>query len=259
MLLGAIGARSKHLRFFSQAIPDSSCRITHVCAMDAPELAYAQSDFVFCKTPQEVIEHSDAVFLLLREGYQHAFLAEQAMRFGKPVFVDKPFTCDFLQARRLCAVSAESGVPCTGGSTICFTPLVQELAAALPRCREYTLSYQADPFSPFGGWYFYGSHLTDLCTMLFGGDFHRVHAKCTNASVSAHVYYSDFTVTLRSSPQAQPPVLLADRPYILDDQNCYAAGMAHFLSVTKRETPGCTERLTDSVRLMDAILAALHA
>lgn len=129
----------------------------------------------------------------------------------------------------------------------------------MPRCGEYTLRYQADPFSPFGGWYFYGSHLTDLCVFLFGEAFRRVEARCENARVSARVEYDGFAVTLRSTPQAQPPVLTADRDYILDDRGCYRAGMEHFLAVCKKETPGCAERLVSSVQLMDAILRSLRA
>lgn len=261
MILGAIGARSRHLRFFQTAL-DRLCpgqRIGPVCAFDAPELAAELTEFALCPTPEEVIARSDAVLVLPREGYWHAHAAALALRQGKPVFVDKPFACDPAQAAALAALSRETGVPCTGGSTICFTPAVQALCAALPRCAHYTIRYQADPFSPFGGWYFYGSHLTDLCTCLFGGDFTSVQARCENAVVTAEVAYPGFTVTLRSAPAVQPPVLTADRAYVLDDHGCYESGMAHFLSVIKKETPGCAERLCASVRLMDAIVTALRA
>ncbi len=260
MVFGAIGARSRHLRFFRDALLQLSEDLTigPVCAFDAPELIPELAGFRLCSTPEEAIAQADAVLLLPREGYLHAPAAEFALRSGKPVFVDKPFTCDPAQAAALAALSCETGTPCTGGSTICFTPEVQTLCAALPVCEHYTLSYQADPFSPFGGWFFYGSHLTDLCTCLFGGGFLSVQARCEDAAVTASVRYSDFTVTLRTTPQPQPPLLIADRVYPLDDRGCYLAGMCHFLSVIKNETSGCAERLCDSVRLMDAILAALR-
>lgn len=262
MHLGAIGVRSKHLRFFSSALarlcPGGEARITHVCGFDAPELLPELPEFHRCATPEELVGQVDAVLVLLREGYLHAAPAELAMAQGKPVFVDKPFTCDVGQALALAQRSAETGVPCTGGSTICFTPLVQELAQHLPPCREYVLSYQADPFSPFGGWYFYGSHLTDLCVTLFGGGFTGVHAECHGGRVTAQVAYPSFTVTLRSDPEVQPPVLLAGRTYVLDDRGCYLAGMAHFLAAAKKETPGCAGRLVSSVKLMQAILDDLR-
>lgn len=260
MILGAIGARSKHLRFFQQALDllPPGQRIGPVCAFDAPEQLPALTDFEVCVSAEEVITHSDAVLLLLREGYLHAALAELALKQGKAVFVDKPFACNVAQARAMADLSHKTGTPCTGGSTICFTPQVHELCAALPRCPEYTLTYQADPFSPFGGWFFYGSHLTDLCTCLFGGGFHAVQARCENSVVTADVLYPDFTVHLRSTPGVQPPILLADRTYLLDDQGCYPAGMKHFLSVIKKETPGCAERLVSSVKLMEAIIAGLR-
>lgn len=259
MILGAVGVRSKHLRFFQKALSDGGIAITHVCPSDAPDLALTLGDFQLWDRAGDVIARSDALLLLQREGYAHAHPAALALRAGKPVFVDKPFTCDAAQAQALLELSREMGTPLTGGSTICFTPEARRLAEAMPRCPEYTLRYQADPFSPFGGWYFYGSHLTDLCVFFFGGDFRRVDATMDSGCVTARVEYGGFAVTLRSTPQPQPPVLTADRDYILDDQGCYRAGMAHFLSACKKETPGCAERLCSSVKLMDAILRSLRA
>ena len=50
MILGAIGARSKHLRFFQQALDllPPGQRIGPVCAFDAPEQLPALTDFEVC-------------------------------------------------------------------------------------------------------------------------------------------------------------------------------------------------------------------
>lgn len=259
MILGAIGVRSKHLRFFQEALSAEGTSITHVCPADAPELAGSLQDMTLWPDPADVVARSDALLLLQREGYSHAHPATLALRTGKPVFVDKPFTCDAGQACALLQLARKTGTPLTGGSTLCFTPEAQQLKEALPHCREYTLRYQADPFYPYGGWYFYGSHLTDLCVFLFGGGFQQVEAQWENACVTARIHYPDFCVTLRTTPQAQPPTLTADRTYYLDDRGCYRSGMRHFLAVIKKETPGCAERLFYSVKLMEAILTALRA
>ena len=63
MILGAIGARSRNLRFFQAAL-DRRCpdrRIGPVCAFDAPELAPELEEFDLCPTPEEVIARADAV------------------------------------------------------------------------------------------------------------------------------------------------------------------------------------------------------
>lgn len=264
MRLGVIGLRSKHMNFFRKAIstrfPGGEHSITHICGYDAPELLPSCSGLTICDEPQELIRATDAVVIALRDGTQHAALAELCLKEKRPVFVDKPFTCAVEDAIQIQKTARRTGTPCTGGSTICFTEGVRQLAQQLPDEGSYTLSYQADPFSPFGGWYFYGSHLTDLCVTLFGCGWKSAEAQLQGTKVSAVVRYPRFSVSLRSSTAKQPPVLqMADRSYVLDDQGCYQAGMAHFLSVAEGAALGCVEELVSSVRLMDAILTSLKA
>lgn len=260
MHIGVIGVRSKHLRFFQEALlrcyPSAEHTISHVCGYDAPELLPSLTDFTLCDTPAQLIEAVDAVIIALREGHQHAALARMCMEAGKPVFVDKPFTCDISQARELLEVSLRTGIPCTGGSTVCFTEKARQLKAELPCCKEYSISYMADPFDPFGGWYFYGSHLTDLCVSIFGRDWSGVSAEIQGDRITARVRYPRFSVVLRTSPEMQPLLITADREYQLDDHGCYAAGMMHFCNVASGREECCTEDLVSSVALLRGILAA---
>lgn len=263
MKIGVIGLRSRHTSFFRKALstrfPEGQHAVTHICGYDAPELLDTCGGLTICDTPRELIRAVDAVVIALREGTQHAALAELCLKEKRPVFVDKPFTCGVEDAVRIQKTARQTGTPCTGGSTICFTQEVLQLAGQLPCRSSYTLSYQADPFSPFGGWYFYGSHLTDLCVTLFGCEWQSAAAQIQGGKVNAVVSYPRFSVSLRSSPTKQPPVLqMADRSYELDDQGCYQAGMAHFLSVAEGKTPGCVEKLVSSVQLMEAILTSLR-
>lgn len=263
MRLGVIGVRSKHLRFFQRALdqefPAGQHRITHICGYDAPQLLAGLSDFVCCASAEELIDSVDAVVVALREGSQHAALAAMCMERGKPVFVDKPFACSPQDARDILRSAEQTGVPCTGGSTFCYLPQVLRLVKTLPLAGEYTLSYRADPYTPFGGWYFYGSHLTDLCALLFGGDWRSLSAHISGDSVEALISYPGFTVRLLSSSDPQPLLFWADRtPYELDETGCYRAGMAHFLAVAQKKEPGQLPRLLDSVLLLDAIMNSLR-
>lgn len=263
MRIGVIGIRSKHLTFFRESLarlyPDGTHTITHIWGLDAPELLSNWPDLIHCTDPEELIGSVDAVIVALREGYQHAHFAAMAMEAGKPVFVDKPFTCNPREAAAIAALSTETGIPCTGGSTICFTEKARQLQEQLPRQKQYVLSYQADPFSPFGGWYFYGSHLTDLCVRIFGKDWQSVSASQTGGSISARIQYPDFEVTVKSSPETQPILLTADQVYTLDDRGCYDAGMAHFIAVAEGSEAGVASDLVHSVRLIGAILTSLKA
>lgn len=261
MRIGVIGIRSKHLRFFREALsrlyPDGEHQITHICGFDAPELVSNWPQLIRCNDPLDLIRSVDAVIIALREGYQHAELAKLSMQEGKPVFVDKPFTCDPGEAKELAALSAATGTVCTGGSTVCFTEKARQLKNQLPQQDRYKISYTADPFSPFGGWYFYGSHLTDLCVSVFGPGWHSVTAAQTGAAITARVEYPGFEVILRSSPEVQPFLLTADRVYPLDDQGCYDAGMAHFIAAAEGKEPGCANILVRSTELMEAVLTSL--
>lgn len=262
MRIGVIGIRSKHLAFFhdslSRLFPDGSHRITHICGFDAPELLVNWPDFVHCPDPQTLLRNVDAVILALREGYQHTALAASVLEAGKPLFVDKPFTCDPHDARVLASLSQSTGTLCTGGSTICFTEKARQLQTQLPRQTHYEISYQADPYSPYGGWYFYGSHLTDLCVSIFGTDFTSVSAFQSGAAVTAVVTYPGFTVTLRSTAKPRPCLLSADRIYTLDDRGCYDAGMLHFVAAAQGKESGNIAALVRSVDLLDGIITSLR-
>jgi len=260
MHIGVIGIRSKHLAFFRQALsrcyPGGEYTITHICGFDAPELLGNSPDLVHCDNPKQLIDAVDAVVIALREGYQHAALAVMAMEEGKPVFVDKPFTCSEEDAQWILETALRTGVPCTGGSTLCYTKEVQQLKNKLPHCDEYSISYMADPFSPFGGWYFYGSHLTDLCTCVFGTGWTGVQAQIQRDAICAQVIYPDFRVNLRTSPQPQEILFTAGSTHALDDTHCYEAGMAHFCDLVQGRAESDIPALVSSVRLLDAILTS---
>lgn len=263
MRIGVIGIRSKHLRFFRESFgrlfPEHQHRITHICGLDAPELLKDWPDLISCGTPENLIASVDAVIIALREGYQHAHLARLCMEADKPVFVDKPFTCNPGEALALADLSAKSGILCTGGSTVCFTEKARQLKAKLPHRDEYEISYMADPFSPFGGWYFYGSHLTDLCVWIFGTGWTSVRACQEGGAITAQVEYPGFRVILRSTPAPQPFLVNAGEVHQLDDHGCYDAGMAHFIAAAEGRESGTAEILVSSVKLLDGILTSLRA
>jgi len=263
MRVGVIGIRSKHLAFFQKALrvcfPGGEHTITHIWGFDAPERISNHPDLISCGTPEALIDAVDAVVIATREGYTHAAFAKLCLEAGKPVFVDKPFACSEEDALEILSTAERTGTPCTGGSTIAMTQKVQQLKTKLPHCKEYSLSYQADPHSPFGGWYFYGSHLTDLCVTLFGTGWHGVSARQEGSRMTARVHYDDFTVTLRSSPEAQPFLLVAEDVCEFDDVHCYEAGMTHFCNVAQGLETGDLPGQVSSVRLLNAILTAVGA
>lgn len=71
-----------------------------------------------------LLEKVDAVLVESVDGRPHLRQAAAAMKAGKPVFVDKPFTAGLADARDILRISKETGVPFFSSSCVRFQPEV---------------------------------------------------------------------------------------------------------------------------------------
>lgn len=264
MRIGMIGARSKHVDYFGTLINKGvfgDARVEYIWGGDAPErleeCAAGLGIEHIADTPSGVIDNCDAVIITLRDGNTHAAHAVECLEKHRPVFVDKPFTCTIRDAAWIIDTAKRTGTPFTGGSTLCFLPEVPDLARKAEGCSRVEISYRADPCSPYGGWYFYGSHLTDLCAAINGTNAREVKAWMKGAEVFVDVYYPKKTVRLYSAPDLENPRVAAGAEYILDDKACYEYGMKAFFDTIYSGRSRNGDRLLFSVRLMDAIMRSL--
>lgn len=266
MKIGILGAESKHVEFFTKPINkemlfehakietiwggDTTKERLVACAKEM-EIADIKS------TPSEVIDSSDAVIITLRDGNQHMNYALECIDKKKSVFIDKPFTCKAEDAITILTKAETSGIAITGGSTLCFLPEISALEAKAKEASYVELSYRADPLSPYGGWYFYGSHLTDLCAAICGTDALYVEAERVASEVSVNVVYPNKKVRIYSAPDLAKPKVIINKTYYLDDEDCYYHGMKSFIemAITRQSVP--TERFLFSVRLLEAIMSSL--
>lgn len=275
MRIGFIGAESKHVEYFSTPINkeqlfgnakvhciwggDTTVDRLHSCSSSSGIEKIA-------KTPSEVIDSSDAVMILLRNGNMHTEYALECIGKGKPVFIDKPFTVDPSDALKIIEAARTYGTPFTGGSTLCFLPEIPALQEKFLASSYAEISYRADPFSPYGGWYFYGSHLTDLCATICGKNALSVKADMSEEHVIVDVYYEtaenlqenrELTkkkVQIYSAPDLPNPIVKMDKSYILSDTTCYTYGLKAFFEVISSGKSPDADRLLFSVKLMDAIM-----
>ena len=274
MKLGMIGAESKHVEYFSSPINKEkrfgNARVHCIWGGDTTEdrlhscATSAEIEWI-AKTPSEVIDASEAVFITLRDGNKHIDYALECIKKHKPVFIDKPFTVDPADALLILQAAQDYGTPVTGGSTLCFLPELPLLQEEFKASDYAELSYRADPNSPFGGWYFYGSHLTDLCAAICGEHAVSVKASISGDHVSADVYYEEQKknpagvkankkVQIYSAPDLPHPMVKMKKDYILDDTTCYVHGLQAFFDVISSGKSPDTGRLLFSVKLMDAIM-----
>jgi len=272
MRIGIIGCQSKHAEFFGALLNRErlieGARATHICPVDEPArlpyvLERAEIPNV-CERAEELIASVDAVLVTTRRAETHLPCARLCLEAGKPVFVDKPFAANSREAKEMARLSAERSVPLIAGSTFCFLPEIPEWRAALSESKTVLLRYWADPDSPFGGFRFYGSHLTDLACALFDGE-RRVRGVRTGGVVSCIVEYGERQVLLQTSAHHAAVEAVYDDGGSLvtlriDDGNCYARGLEAFFRGIRDGAPeGHHERLIASVRLLCAVDESLRS
>lgn len=270
MKIGMIGAESKHVEFFG--IPVNKEKLFENTSIHciwggdtSKERLIEASDNAgidkLMETPEDVIRESDAVMITMRSGDRHTQYALECLRQHKPVFIDKPFTIKIEDAKKIINASIRYQTPFTGGSTLCFLPEISQLQNIHETASYTEISYRADPNSPFGGWYFYGSHLTDLYSAICKTNYSIVEAEMNQDEVIADIYYTDNNnkkkVRIYSAPDISYPCVKMDRSYIISDKACYTYGLQAFLEMISSGKSIGGERLLYSVQLMDAILSSI--
>ncbi len=149
----------------------------------------------------EMVKKVDAAMITCRDGKYHASYAIPFVMAGKPLFVDKPFTVDPSEAKQLVELAKEKGSLMVGGSSVksAYDVLMLENAVKTnPKdVRGGTLVAPVNMQNEYGGFFFYSSHLAEMCLRIFGKNPLAVTAKAFNGNVAALVEYEDYTVSLQ--------------------------------------------------------------
>lgn len=270
MKIGMIGLQSRHLDFFTAQInvekrfPGVS--VTAVWGDDEPErlpdIATELRIPAVCRCPEELFELCDTVFVLPRDGRVHMQYARMAQAAGKDLFVDKPFAMCRSDADELIETARQKGLALSGGSTLCYLPMIRECEDWVRESSVCTISYFADPDSIYGGWAYYGSHLCDLCARLFGIDAKTISAQRHEKNVTVSVQYANRQVLLRSTPYAQRPAILIgsdlDEKHKLDDDVCFRYGLEGFIAELQSRSGESFARLRASATLLEGSLLSLR-
>lgn len=163
---------------------------------------YATTDFRRLLEDDDV----DAVVVATRHN-SHAFFAEQALRAGKAVFVEKPLALDEASLEKVLAAQNESGALLTVGFNRRFSPMVQKLKAAFATNLPIAVTYRinAGPIPPDswihhpdeGGGRIIGEvcHFVDLAQHLVGTEPAEVFAYGLGGDSGA--LHDNVTINLR--------------------------------------------------------------
>jgi len=208
--IGLIGAQNSHSRDFCESINKKqkfeNAVISYIYGGDdtaACKKLCEDYGLTECASEEEVIAKSDAIVVTYRKGSIHYKPVINALKAGKPVFNDKPFTTSLQEAEEIAALAKKLNVPLTGGSSLKNLPGLDEIKNSITPGSATVISFAADPASEYDGYWFYGIHVAELCLVLCGLDFISVQSVNNNSVVITSVAYPDKTCVLVTAPDSR--------------------------------------------------------
>lgn len=154
---------------------------------------------VFAEDKDAFLDEADAVMVTARNGAHHLKYAENYIKKGIPVWIDKPITRSVDDIKRLVALADEYGAVLSGGSSLEHLETVKKFAALAAENKESIcgghVSAPVNMDNPYGGFWFYTQHLIAMITTVFGIGMKSVRAIKNSKGVNAIYSYGDFAVT----------------------------------------------------------------
>lgn len=194
--LGMIGLDTSHVIKFAEILNDSShphfipnARVTAGYPGGSPdvEASYTRVDgftqqlaeergVQIVSSPEEVAESCDGLLITSVDGRVHKEQFERVAPYGKPVFIDKPFTCDLREAEAIFELAERSGIPLMSCSVLRYLDPMLEALAADPAVigADCSSPLQFEPSNP--GWFWYGIHGTEMLYRILGNGCQQVQA-----------------------------------------------------------------------------------
>lgn len=202
--VGIIGSENSHALAFSEIFninnkeqyPD--IQVVAIYGEDqAASEAVRDKCGVEIMNPEEMLGKVDAIMVTSRDGALHAGYAKPFIEAGIPAFVDKPLTRDVDEAIALMRLAKEKKVPIVGGSSLKYPEDLQELkkVIAAGEVRGADLAAPVSMDNPYGGFFFYASHLVEMTMAIFGSQPRKISAYRTADSVTAMVRFDNCDVT----------------------------------------------------------------
>jgi len=281
MRVGILGTENSHANFFAKNLnlpredgsyqyPDFRVTALYALEKEPSEKICAEvngSDIVICDSIEQMMPLVDCVMVTARHGKYHFPFAKPFIEKGMHCFIDKPFTCSGEEAREMLALAKANGVRLTGGSCCKYMPelagIRDEIAAGkIGELSSAMLNFQCDLESPYGGFYFYASHLTEMVMATFGYDIKSVMAVRSNGTMTAIARYENLDVVLSfAKSNSHYAVIHGDKGSIVREltmDGCFDTELRHFVEMTRGEADAMEdEKLLKPVFFLNAIEKSL--
>ena len=275
--IGLIGSQSMHAWAFAQACnePDKdgnyrfpSAGVTAVYGVDdTPE--HIKTTVEKGKIPhavstlEELFAYCNAFMILQRRGGEHMAFAEEIIKKGWPVFIDKPVCCTREDAQKLQTMASKHDAVICGGSGFKYNRQILQLkkkiaAGCFGQIRDASITYSADIDSPYDGIFFYLPHAVEIMLELFGYDWRSVRAEVeTHDHFVVYVTYEGYQVHLILNNSKTCCVQIdGDRGICeeIDAGDIFAENMRNFVTAAReKQVTKDTTELTEHVRVILAV------
>lgn len=279
--IGIIGSDNSHAEAFSQLVnlpnaktgehfyPD--CRVTGIFGLDKARTQQVATDgkidFI-AEKPEDLLGKVDAVMVVFRHGDLHSKYSLPFIKAGIPTWIDKPFSINNEDAKRIIEASIKHNTPVTGGSTCKYSYDVLMIRNAVEnynrigKVKSAMMNFPAELDNEYGGLYFYGAHLVEMTLASFGYDPKSVTASENNGNVVATVKYNNYQVIMNFIPGSSEyyAVVFGEKGTIIreiDINITYRLGFDKFAEMLRtRKMPLPLENLYTSVVLLNAVVEA---
>lgn len=269
--IGIIGSENSHAMAFSNifnvenAYPD--VRVVAVGG-DWPEesekVKQACGVGFVAEKPADMLGKVDAVMVTARHGGRHAEFARPFIEAGLPAFIDKPFTVDPAEAVALAKFARDRNVPLVGGSSTkdVYDVLTLRNLVKTGDSLGGMVNAPLNMENPYGGFFFYSSHLAEIMLTVFGYTPESVDADEANGSVTAAAHYANFDVTnhfMNGTGYYSAAVFTKARPVLreIDISMCYRHECEAFARMLRTgEMNHSLEELVYPVFYLNAVHAA---
>lgn len=154
---------------------------------------------VFATDKDAFLDEADAVMVTARNGANHLKYAENYIKKGIPVWIDKPITCSTSDIVKLVKMAHEHSAILSGGSSLEHHESIKELANLVcEKKADIVGGHVSSPVNldnPYGGFWFYTQHLVAMMISVFGSDVKSVRALKVDNGVHAIYNYDAFTIS----------------------------------------------------------------